>query len=837
MQTPDQIAPHASTRIELSQSGPQPLSQTSLTGQNLPTLSSRALTGQSFLLLMALCLLAALGNYMSVSLHIGLDFIFGSVFVLIAAVLYGPWWGAMVATCGSLNTVWLWHHPYAVIIAVSEAVVVGLLARRSQRSVLLLDGIYWFVAAGPITWFIYQGLLHFTGAQTYLVFVKDAVNGLLSALFASLFLSVASGRGWLIQLARATGTTPMYDRRSPLAHTLYNVLISTVLVPTVLLTVFNGQQARARIEAEIDNDLSSSWTALASVTRRWHENHLDALRSVVQRYNDEGQSRTAANWQNDLTFVKRSLPDFTGVFAADEKGRTFAYEPRTTQRGTPNIGLNFANRDYFQKLRATKRDVTSDVFQGRNSVRHMIAISTPVFQGKRWTGVVSGGVDLSRLAHLLRTSLIEDNLEATLVDSRGHVVASTRQNLKPGSSYDHRAPQKMALYQWSPSGRNLAALRRWNDSFRVRRAALQNGVPWELYVEAPYRAAQRELEAVYVFNLTTALGLVAGAFIIASLLGSALSAPLDELATATTDMPSQLLRRGVKVEQMWPRSRVREIDRLVSNFRSMEASLRLTMQDNLKARSDLEAERTRLDEANRLKDDFLAVLSHELRTPLVPVLGYADLIARGVLKGDDATDAARAVERNARAQLRLIEDLLDVSAIMSGKMRLQMGVVNLQVITREVGETLRTRAHDAEIGLFFDLDDNTPFFWGDAARLRQMIWHLLSNAVKFTPSGGDIRVKLSHHKNQRGEGVAVLVVADTGIGIEPAFLPYIFDRFRQAGDHMTRHAGGLGLGLAIVHHFIEMHGGSIKASSPGEDQGSTFTVTLPLTAIPRENAP
>jgi signal transduction histidine kinase len=241
-----------------------------------------------------------------------------------------------------------------------------------------------------------------------------------------------------------------------------------------------------------------------------------------------------------------------------------------------------------------------------------------------------------------------------------------------------------------------------------------------------------------------------------------------------------------------------------------------------------------VEEAHRLKDDFLAVLSHELRTPLVPVLGYADLIARGVLKGDDATEAARSVERNARAQLRLIEDLLDVSAIMSGKMRLQMGVVNLQVVAREAGDTIRTRAQAADVGLFFELDESTPFFWGDAARLRQVVWNLVSNALKFTPSGGSITVRLTHFEDGEGHAFAKLVVADTGIGIEPDFLPHVFDRFRQAGDHMTRPAGGLGLGLAIAHHFVEMHGGTIRADSPGEDLGSTFTVILPLTVLPRE---
>jgi signal transduction histidine kinase len=464
----------------------------------------------------------------------------------------------------------------------------------------------------------------------------------------------------------------------------------------------------------------------------------------------------------------------------------------------------------------------------------MVALVVPFFKDRQWQGYVCGSVDVAYCQRLLQASLPTPGITASVVDRNGRVLASTRKELSVGTPYDRRATDGADNYQWSPSARNLAAVQRWRASYRVQRVSLHSNAPWDLYVEAPYAASQRQLEQIYSFNLTTALTLIAGAFILASLLATALSFPLDELARVTTDLPSQLLYRKGHVREKWPKSRVREIDRLVRNFRSMEASLRMTIQDNLKARADLEAERTRLDEANRLKDDFLAVLSHELRTPLVPVLGYADLIARGVLKGEDALEAARSVERNARTQLRLIEDLLDVSAIMSGKMRLQMGVVNLQVATREAGETMRIRAHDTDVGLFFDLDETTPYLWGDAARLRQAVWKLISNSLKFTPSGGSITVKLSHHKNASGVAYASLVVADTGIGIEPDFLPYVFDRFRQAGDHMTRPAGGLGLGLAIAQYFVERHGGTIRADSPGEGMGATFTITLPLRPVPKD---
>ncbi|MBF5046014.1 PAS domain S-box protein [Aggregicoccus sp. 17bor-14] len=244
-----------------------------------------------------------------------------------------------------------------------------------------------------------------------------------------------------------------------------------------------------------------------------------------------------------------------------------------------------------------------------------------------------------------------------------------------------------------------------------------------------------------------------------------------------------------------------------------------------------QAERRRAEEANRAKDEFLATLSHELRTPLTAILGWTQMLRSGVLGPAKQARALETVERNARAQTQLIEDLLDVSRIITGKMRLQLQPVALARVVDAALESVRPTADARDIELVAALDgleDQEAQVSGDADRLQQVTWNLLSNALKFTPPGGRVEVSLCEEE----DGTRCLQVKDSGQGIRADFLPYVFDRFRQQDGAATRAHGGLGLGLAIVRHLVELHGGSVAVHSAGEGQGATFTVRLPAPPRP-----
>jgi signal transduction histidine kinase/DNA-binding response OmpR family regulator len=235
------------------------------------------------------------------------------------------------------------------------------------------------------------------------------------------------------------------------------------------------------------------------------------------------------------------------------------------------------------------------------------------------------------------------------------------------------------------------------------------------------------------------------------------------------------------------------------------------------------AARAEAEEANRTKDEFLATLSHELRTPLSAILGWSHLVRTGKLDEPQMTRAFETIERNARSQSQLIDDLLDVSRIITGKLQIEPRPIDLCSVIEAASDAVRPAIESKEIRFETMLDPKACFVRGDANRLQQIFWNLLSNAIKFTPSGGLVRVDV-----KRDEPQVRVAVSDTGIGITQEFLPYIFDRFRQADGSTTRVHGGLGLGLSIVKHLVELHDGSIEVLSQGKDQGATFTVSLGL---------
>jgi len=231
-------------------------------------------------------------------------------------------------------------------------------------------------------------------------------------------------------------------------------------------------------------------------------------------------------------------------------------------------------------------------------------------------------------------------------------------------------------------------------------------------------------------------------------------------------------------------------------------------------------------DANRAKDEFLATLSHELRTPLTAMLGWVRMLQSGTLDQATSERALQVIDRNTKLQAQLIDDLLDVSRIITGKLSLELKAVDIGAVIEAAVDAVTPAALAKSVMLERRVDPAAAPAWADAHRLQQVVWNLLSNAVKFTPSGGRISVAVD-----REDPHVVVRVADTGQGIAPEFLPYIFDRFRQADSTTTRAHGGLGLGLAIVHHLVTLHRGTVTAASAGPDQGATFTVRIPLAPL------
>ena len=244
------------------------------------------------------------------------------------------------------------------------------------------------------------------------------------------------------------------------------------------------------------------------------------------------------------------------------------------------------------------------------------------------------------------------------------------------------------------------------------------------------------------------------------------------------------------------------------------------------ARAVSEAAQNAAEQANRLKDEFLAVLSHELRSPLNPILGWAKLLQTRKFDEAKTAYALATIERNAKLQSQLMEDLLDVSRILQNKLSLNISSVNLSAVIEVALDTVRLAAQAKSVQLKTKFEPNIGQVLGDPSRLQQVVWNLLSNAVKFTPSEGQVEIRLERVGTQ-----AQIQVSDTGKGIDPEFLPHVFDYFRQADNTTTRAFGGLGLGLAIVRQIVELHGGTVQVESEGDEKGATFTVLLPIKSV------
>ena len=276
-----------------------------------------------------------------------------------------------------------------------------------------------------------------------------------------------------------------------------------------------------------------------------------------------------------------------------------------------------------------------------------------------------------------------------------------------------------------------------------------------------------------------------------------------------------------------------KIARDITEQRQARKALAAAYEAAKQARAEAEqaaSEKERLyyqaEESSRLKEEFLATISHELRTPLSAILGWARMLRLGQLSAEDHAKALDTIERNARAQAQLIDDLLDVSRIITGKLRMDVRPSDPNAFIDAAVEAVRPAAEAKGVRVQKVMDTGAVSIPGDPVRLQQVVWNLLSNAIKFTPRGGRVQIR-----SERVNSHLEIVVSDTGQGIASDFLPHVFDRFRQADQKTSRQHGGMGLGLAIVRHLVELHGGTVQASSEGPGQGATFTVQLPISPI------
>ena len=585
------------------------------------------------------------------------------------------------------------------------------------------------------------------------------------------------------------------------------LLVAGTLLPVVLFAgavVYRlSAQEKARSERvmlrEARNLASTLENEFSSTTRT-----LQALAASDQLYEQNLQSfhgeatrlaETQTNWStvillapNGQQLVNSALPFGTPL--------TSASEPASLER-----------------LVATRKPTIGDLAYGKRSQDFAFPIRVPVIYEGTLRYALTAVITPTALASIVKNQLpVEGEWTRTVVDGQGIVAARTRNPErfvgKPGT------PSFLKQVRASNEGvfRDVSL-----DGRKVYVAFSQiTGTSWIAAVTVPVEVIQKPVrQAIWlVISSGTALLLISGlgAFILSRQISRSITSAAKAAEALANDE--------------YPKITPLSIREVVLLGQSLELAANLLSQRERERAENLlraEAAREEAETANRIKDEFLAVLSHELRTPLNPILGWSHLLRHGNLNAEKTAFALETIERNAKLQTQLIEDLLDVTRIMRGKVILSRAPVHLGAIIEAAIETVRLTAEEKSITIQATLDSTVGKVFGDATRLQQVVWNLLSNAVKFTDQGGQIKVCLSQVDSQ-----AQIQVSDTGKGIHANFLAHVFEYFRQEDGTTTRKFGGLGLGLAIVRNLVELHGGTVAADSQGEGQGATFTVNLPL---------
>lgn len=487
--------------------------------------------------------------------------------------------------------------------------------------------------------------------------------------------------------------------------------------------------------------------------------------------------------------------------------------PLMNSSGTAGEPLPLADIVTVKQTAASAKPIVSDLLPARVNDQPAFAVRVPVLRNGAVRYVLSATLSAQSMSRALRSQQDVPDRIAVLYDRRNTIVFRTvNAERLIGTPVTPRLAQESTD---RPSGLIDDVNREGTLVRTVFQRSDMSG--WAVAVGVPHRvlyAAQRRSlrDVVAVGAMFLALSTAIALLFARSLRRSAAS--LAAGAESLSEPNGSPMLGNTAITEL---ARLRDALIAASHLiRERSASLERQVQD-------LRAARHAAETASRAKDEFLALLSHELRTPLNAVYGWARMLRSGEVSGEAAQQALDVIIRNANAQVQLIDDLLDVSRVIAGKVRLDVQRVNLNNVVEHALDAIRPAAEAKRIALQPVLDPRAGPITGDPARLQQVVWNLLMNAVKFTDKGGRVQVYL-----QRVDSHIEIIVSDTGRGIAPDLLPFVFDRFRQADSSSTRSHGGLGLGLALVKHLVELHGGTVLAQSSGEGKGATFIVKLPL---------
>jgi PAS domain S-box-containing protein len=551
--------------------------------------------------------LAYLGNVAELPVALGISFLFGSIFVIIAVSLFGPVLGGISALIASSYTYTLWNHPYAIIIFLCEALWISFFLKRRRTNIVLVDAIYWIVIGLPLVFIFYYFVMSLGFQNTAVIFLKQSVNGVFNALIAAILMSHLPLQKWF-RLPSHGRTTVPYSR------IIFQLTSAFVMFPLIGVILFTNHQTLKTVQEVAGDLLVSESRAASELVGAWVDRHMNAVRAIAKLGKEHG-FQPSGRLQEELEQINSLFPAFHNVSIGDSRATTIAFFPPVNEKQESTIGISFSDRKWFKQLESTMRPVVSDVFQGRGGVfMPIFTISVPIVEEGKLSGFGLGALNLDRMRKVFEQSTRDNNLIFTVVDENNNVVCSTASGNPSLAPLKQKSGGRVLstgkdVGLWTPSNkRNISIMEIWKEAVYFVALPIK-GTPWRLLTEMPVAPIQGHLYRSTIINLLFIFCLFAVAIVVSEIVSKLLTRTPVGLAAISKDLPGKLERSA---EIVWPESNISEMRVLIDNFKETTKALSVQYQNikdmNVHLEERVEERTTELTESEALQRTLLTNL-------------------------------------------------------------------------------------------------------------------------------------------------------------------------------------------------------------------------------------